>query len=402
MPLTEGLWLALQLLCVPVLIAGAGWAVYNLASFLTFHPRRFVGPGKPFGWQGWLARSQSGLQRHLVAALNPSFRPLSQIFEYLTPQKWVVHAVQTLRPQLDTLIDEAIETNNSVLWENMPVALKNRFYERAHRQIPAVIDDIIEETGDQSDTLIDVDQLFDVAGAHSTFLSTRLMEHAATPWLKAARSRFFFIFLAGMLPFFGVFWWAHDWRLLAVGIYGSFTLALWARHRAVWAATQHGKLTPSQEKAQHDCRQTLAVAVAPLLADEVFTPRHWMAAVIDGPKSRQTYLIAKKHVSRLVENLSIRTFAQLTIGANGYVELKNTLSATVLGALRSPFEDNRFNQSRAARVSLLIEQKLAVASMTEIRNLLSPVFTAQTTLAMLLAAPLAAGAARLAQWLVSF
>lgn len=393
MPIVEWVALAAQLLFVPVLLAGAGWAVFNAASFLTFHPRSFVGPGKPFGWQGWLARSQSALQHHLVASLSPTFKPLSQIFEYLTPQKWVVHAVQTLRPQLDTLIDEAIETHNSVLWENMPVAFKNRFYERAHRQIPGVIDDIIEEIGDQSDSLIDIDHLFSIAGQQSPFLSTRLMEHASLPWLRAARSRFFFCQLLALLPVLLAYWFWRDWQWLAIGIYGSFCLALWFRHRSVWAATQNASPTHFQKRCQSECRELFAVSVAPLLADEVFTPRHWMTAVIDGPRTRQTYMLAKKHVSRLVENLSIRTFAQLTIGANGYVDLKTALSTTVLNALRSPFEDARFNQSRSARVAALIEQKLAVVFLPDIKRLLAPVFNAHSSIALILAGPFAAGSA---------
>lgn len=397
MPIAEWVGLAAQLLFMPILLAGLGLVVFKWASFLTFHPRRFVGPVKVVGWQGWLARSQSGLQHHLVASLSPSFKPLSQMFEYLTPQKWVVHAVQTLRPQLDTLIDEAIETNNSVLWENMPVGLKNRFYERAHRQIPAVIDDIIEEIGDQSDTLIDIDHLFGVAGEQAPFLATRLMEHAATPWLQAARVRFFLCMLLALLPVSAAYWYWQDWRVLGAGLYGSFCLALWYRHRSVWRASLakpgETQLSHSQKRYQNECTQRFAVSVAQLLADEVFTPRHWMSAVIDGPKARQTYMIAKKHVSRLVENLSIRTFAQLTIGASGYVELKTTLSTTVLNALRSPFEDARFNQSRSARVSALIEHKLSATFLPEVKRLLGPVFTAHTTIALVLAAPFAASAA---------
>ncbi len=398
MPIAEWVWLSAQLLFIPIVLAGMGVLVFRAATFLTFHPRHFVGPGKLLGWQGWLARSQSGLRHHLVASLSSSFKPLSQMFEYLTPQKWVVHAVQTLRPQLDTLIDEAIETHNSVLWENMPISLKNRFYERAHRQIPAVIDDIIEEIGDQSDTLIDVDNLFEIAGQQSPFLATRLMEHAASPWLRAAQTRFFFIMLLALIPVGGLWWHTRDWMVLGGGIYASFCLALWWRHRLVWRATlakaeAGARLSRFATQLQSTCRQDFSIAVATLLAEEVFTPRHWMTAVIDGPKTRQTYLIAKKHVSRLVENLSIRTFAQLTIGATGYVELKNTLSTTVLNALRYPFEDARFNHSRAARVSALIEHKLGSGIHPEIKRLLAPVFNAHTTIALVLAAPAAAGAA---------
>lgn len=398
MPIADWVWLAAQLLFIPIILAGMGVFVFKAATFLTFHPRQFIGPGKLLGWQGWLARSQSGLRHHLVSSLSPSFKPLSQMFEYLTPQKWVVHAVQTLRPQLDTLIDEAIETNNSVLWENMPIALKNRFYERAHRQIPAVIDDIIEEIGDQSDTLIDVDHLFEIAGQQSPFLATRLMEHAATPWLRAAHARFFFILMLGLLPVGAVWWQTQNWQVLAAGIYGSFCLALWLRHRMVWSAAlaqagDNARLSRFAARIQNTCRQDFSSAVATLLAEEVFTPRHWMTAVIDGPKARQTYMIAKKHVSRLVENLSIRTFAQLTIGATGYVELKTALSTTVLNALRSPFEDTRFNHSRAARVSTLIDSKLSAGLHPEIKRLLAPVFTAHTTIALVIAAPAAAGAA---------
>lgn len=402
MPFAETLALIVQLLLVPVLVAGLGLAAYRAATYLTFHPRQFAGAGALFGWQGWLARRQIRLQSHLIVTLGPTLNPLSQVFEYLTPQKWVVHALQVLRPQLDNLIDEAISKNNSVLWENMPVTLKNRFYSRAHRQLPGVIDDIIEEVGDQSDSLIVLEHLFAIAGAHTPFLATRLLEHAATPYLGAARSRFFLCLFALMVPVAAAHTvWPH-WWLLAAGIYASFCTSLWFRHTTFWKTgkPQH-QGAPAEKRrtlARETCKREFALSVAPLIADELLTPRHWMTSVIDGPMSRKAYMIVKKHVSRLVENLSIRTFAQLTIGATGYVELKTALSTTVLSAMHAPFEDARFNQSRSARVTDLFGQKLLAMSDRDVKLLLAPAINSQSVLALVVAIPLALLTAYCIHW----
>ncbi|CBL46764.1 Hypothetical protein HDN1F_31810 [gamma proteobacterium HdN1] len=393
MPIADELWRWILLLLSPLAIAGAGWLVQRIAGWMIFHPRNFMGIAWPLGWQGWLARTPEQCQQRAIQVLGGAARPLGQTFEYLAPQKWVVHAVQTLRPQLDTLIDSAVEANNSVVWENMPIALKNRFYERAHRQIPAVIDDIIEDIGDHSDTLIDLDFLFTESAKRNPQFPVELAEQVARPWLAASGWRFFLCLLAILIPVLGFFYLKQQWQVLAIGIYCGFGFALWARHRSLWGASANHPLSELQQARQTVCIQAMSGLVAAQLAKEVFTPRNWIASVIDGPKSRQTWLLTKKHVSRLIENMLIRTLAQMTIGANGYVELKSSLCGTVLTALRAPFEDERFNQAPTERIQALIEQKLHEMPANAFRPLLEPIQTAHTTLALLLAAPFAIGIA---------
>ena len=130
---------------LPLVLAVAGWCVPNLARFLALWPRFFVGVRPMFGWQGYFHANSPLYVDHWSKELLEKVSGLPQIFEYLGPEKIITHQLANLRPQIDGIIDDVMNEDNAVMWENLPVLVKNRFYLRAHRLLPRIIDDIIEE-----------------------------------------------------------------------------------------------------------------------------------------------------------------------------------------------------------------------------------------------------------------
>lgn len=373
MPMTLH-WSTLALfLFLPLLAAGVGIVCLRLALRLTFHFPSSPEPGAPARrWRGLAALPALNHDRHARTHLAPMLKPLPQTFEYLAPQKWVVHALQMLRPQLDTLVDEAVEKNNGLLWENLPITLKNRMYERVHREIPAVLDDIIEEIGDQSDMMIDLDHFFDTAERHHPHLSLRLLERASRPFLQAGAVRLFLWTLPG--AFTTVLLWLlyPVWWILASGLWLSILLGLRMRHVHL-----HARVASRQDQ-RHPLGAQVADPVSQLMADELLTPRHWISTVMEGPSDRQTYLIVKRHVGRLVDLLTIRTFLQVTVGANGYMTLKLALNDTIRSALRQPFDDTRFNRSQSRQVARLLGSRLERWNSNRLLALVRPVVRLHT------------------------
>jgi hypothetical protein len=385
MPMTLH-WSTLALfLILPLLTAGVGIVCLRLASRVTFHfpaspeapPLEMPAGGTtPIGrrWRGLAALPALNHHRHARTHLAPMLKPLPQTFEYLAPQKWVVHALQMLRPQLDTLVDEAVEKNNGLLWENLPITLKNRMYERVHREIPAVLDDIIEEIGDQSDMMVDLDHFFDTAERHHPHLSLRLLERASRPFLHAGGMRMFVWTLPGTLVTL-LLWLLHPvWWILAIGLWLSMLVGVRMRHVHLHASTA------AHKDGRHPLGRQVADPVSQLMAEELLTPRHWISTVMEGPSDRQTYLIVKRHVGRLVDLLTIRTFLQVTVGANGYMTLKLALNDTIRSALRQPFDDTRFNRSQSRQVARLLGSRLERWNSARLLALVKPVVRMHTVI----------------------
>ncbi|HEX4939133.1 MAG TPA: hypothetical protein VFX11_10685, partial [Candidatus Kapabacteria bacterium] len=86
--------------------------------------------------------------------------------------------------------------------------------------------------------------------------------------------------------------------------------------------------------------------LATLLAETVLSPRNIARTLILGSKSRHAQTIIKKRIAPLMDDLNVRTVAQLTVGPMGYVNLKQSLSDKLTESFMEPFEDEDFNQAR--------------------------------------------------------
>ena len=148
---------------LPLLMAAAGWSVVKVARLLALWPRFFVGVRPMFGWQGYFYANSQLYVNHWSKELFDKLSGLQQIFEYLGPEKIITHQLSNLRPQIDGIIDDVMNENNAVMWENLPVLVKNRFYVRAHRLLPRIIDDIIEELGDGLTRILSYQRLLEHA-----------------------------------------------------------------------------------------------------------------------------------------------------------------------------------------------------------------------------------------------
>ena len=143
---------------VAITTGALGWLSHWLSVWLAFHPAKYIGVG-PLGWQGIIPKNAEKIASDINKNLVQHFVNVGQIFEYLGPERTVNHITSTLRPQLDTLVDEVMLENHTVLWENLPISLKNRMYARMHRMLPRIIDDIVEDIGDQILWLVKTDHL---------------------------------------------------------------------------------------------------------------------------------------------------------------------------------------------------------------------------------------------------
>lgn len=335
---------------LPLLMAICGWLTLRLAQWSSLIPRRPIGIGSWFGWQGYFYAHISDFINYWSRGLLDRLGTIDQIFEQIGPEKIVSHQLARLRPQLDSFIDEVMAGQNRVLWENMPILVKNRFYARTHRMLPRIIDDIVEELGDNVRRMVTYQQLFEfaekdnpgtllrvyhtltlrgfnklawlclycglAAGALQLAVAVPLhLLHNETYWLVTAIS-------IGT----GFFWLCQNWLQfpLAPVKLGSFT----------WRS-------PCSALREQQDRE-----LATLLAETVLSPRNIARTLILGSKSRHAQTIIKKRIAPLMDDLNVRTVAQLTVGPMGYVNLKQSLSDKLTESFMEPFEDEDFNQAR--------------------------------------------------------
>lgn len=353
-----------------------GWLSHKLAVWLTFSPLKYKGIG-PLGWQGIIPKQASAIASSLTKDLIQQFGNLGQIFEYLGPEKTVTHITSTLRPQLDTLVDDVMLENHTVLWENLPISLKNRMYARMHRMLPRVVDDIIEDIGDQILWIVKIENLVVQQFQNQPeklvelFKNCSAETHHKLGWFCAiAGSLFSWIPL--LLWFQFGYWW-----ILPAGLAGLLCLTSWVALRWLFTPMEFKLLGFKWQNNYHQQKQTILNTFTDILSGEILTSENIYQEVFNGPKSKHAHVLIKKHVNKIVDHNIIRSFVQLTTGLEGFVEIKQTLCDHIADALLEPLNDKQFNQERAKALKELFIQNSQAISDERFKSLLWPTMQAE-------------------------
>ena len=130
-------------LAFAIVLASCNWLLIRL----TFYPANFIGLFNRIGWQGLVHRHVEKISRALTRNFILNQVSLHQLFELIEPEMLVNQIERIHRPHLDEYIDEVMEMENSIIWENLPIIVKNRIYSHCHRQFRKVIDNIVDDLG---------------------------------------------------------------------------------------------------------------------------------------------------------------------------------------------------------------------------------------------------------------
>ena len=346
---------------LPLLMAAAGWCVGRLTRLLALWPRYFVGIKPVMGWQGHFHANSLLYTNHWSKELFEKLSGLQQIFEHIGPEKIITHQLSNLRPQIDGIIDDVMNENNAVMWENLPVLVKNRFYMRAHRLLPRIIDDIIEELGDGLTRILSYERLLKQAEKQQPGTLKRIYDILSRRTFDSI-ARFcaimgftvgcFQVIIAILVQASSIYYWAISGAM-------SVFFFFWVCQR--WIRYPYKPITLGRWKIRSPyakVRQAQDEELARLLAHSVLSVQNIFGALLNGSRARHTRTIIRKRVSILVEDINVRTFVQLTVGPIGYLELKRTLTDKLTDAIIEPLEEELFNQERATVVEIHLKQRL--------------------------------------------
>jgi len=127
------------------------------------------------------------------------------------------------------------------------------------------------------------------------------------------------------------------------------------------------------------------------------TLKEIMQTIMNGSRSARAHALIKKHLKPLIESSVVKTVAQITVGPNGYVDLKRSIEDKAIEVSIEPFEDPTFNLERAELVARLFYERMVQLSPGEFQDLLRPAFQEDEWILILMGAILGfiAGTAQL-------
>lgn len=346
---------------LPIFLAIAGWCMIKLVRLLALNPRTFRGLKPVLGWQGYFYNKQDQYVTDWSRGLLERLGGLQQIFELIGPERVVTHELHYLRPQIDSILDNVMLERNAVLWENLPILVKNRFYARAHRLLPRIIDDIVEELGDGLNRTLTYKRLLHYAEKQKpgTLLAIYNILSRNT-FNSMARFCAWLGFILGCIQVL-VAAFTGAGHLLFWSVWGAFSVFFFFWLCQHWIGYPYKPLRIRNWQIRSPYakfRETQDRELANLLAHDVLCPRNLYGTLLFEGRTHHSHALIRKQLLVLVEDVSIRSIVQLTLGPIGYLELKNTLSEKLTDAIIEPFLDESFNQERSGMIAAFLVQRL--------------------------------------------
>lgn len=362
-PLLETSWMSLDwwvLIALPVLAAGAG----GLSGWLSL--RMLFGP-LPIGEENAaiVQRRHASMLDRLAATVGTRVS-LVELFRLMQPEKIAAQVSDMVAPKLEEHVDDVMTERYAVLWANLPYVVRQRIYERAGRQLPAIFDNLVEDMAEHVDELVDIRQLMGgLAGEARTSLAALL-----TDWLVEERR-----FLLRGAAWVGA-------------VLGTLQGLLVAYHPALWLVMvtsvaiavaalvmPRALLFPSGPDVTRLSRfmrydlERLQQVLARRLAREYFSLHRIMQMMMRGPREARARSMVRRHLRPLLESGLVRTSSQVLLGVQGYAYVKQAVAERIAAVTVSVLADSdagRAADEKVERVCLARLETLEPVALGEL------------------------------------
>lgn len=361
---------------IPPVAAFVGWLTNWLAIQMSFSPVRFIGVRPWLGWQGVIPRKAEKMAHICVDQTMAQFGDLDRVYQQLDPERIVEQIIAQVAPRLDEYTDEVMYEIQPVLWDNLPNFLRQRVYRWSREQLPARIESLVEDFGDDLSHLVDLKALLSEELRQHPDLMNRIFWEAGNVELRSVINRGGII--GGLLGFCVLpLWWFYPqaWLLPLAGLVVGF-LTNWLAINLVFRPLKPRRILFWRVQGLFLQRQNeISEVWSRLVAEELLTVEKVADAMINGSEGARTRAIIQKHLRPLLDNsVVVKLSAQVTVGMSGYTDLRKAINEKAIFATGQVFHDPAFNQERAPVVAGVLAEQMKALEPAEFQNILRPAF----------------------------
>lgn len=364
---------------LPLFTALVGWATNKLAVAMLFHPLEPFGWPPLLGWQGVVPRRSEEMAHECIDRTLARSGDLTGLYQRLDPALITGEVVSRIMPHLEEYVDDVMYQHHPVLWDNLPRRLRQRIYTYVEHNLPARVDALVADFGEELGDLVDLKALVsEQLRRQPDFMNGILQDAGASTFRFVIRSGGVIGFLLGIVLAAGWMVWTSPWLLLG----GGFLVGLltnWIALTLIFRPRETKQLGPFRLQGLLMRRQPEVSRIwAHRVAHELLTCEKVAHAIVHGEKAGRTRAIIQKHLRPLLDQSTVmRLSTQVAVGASGYSELKQSMNERALIASEEVFRDDAFNRDRARIVAELIEERIAGLPPEAFQSLLRPVFAAE-------------------------
>lgn len=375
---------------IPFVAAFVGWFTNWVAIQMTFWPLEFIGYKKLYmGWQGIIPAKAEKMAGIVVDNTMSKLASLSELFEQMEPEKIAEHISRSIMERIDEYVDEIMSEKNSVLWENLPNMVKRRVYARVRRQLPVIMDNLVDDMAQNIEELVDLKQMVVKLLSEDKALMVRVFKDVGDQEIKfVVNSGLWFGFLFGLVQLWVWIIYPEPWVMPFFGFLVGYATN-WLALNLIFRPLDPVKVGPFVVHGLFLRRKfEVADKFALISTQEVVNLKNLMQEVLTGPRSDRTKAMIKRHMRPMLESGVVRTAVQLTLGAEGYAHIKTLVVEKAVAMTIGPLSDPKFNRERASIIHEIFRDKMRVMSNLEFQDLLRPAFQEDEWILIILGAVL--------------
>lgn len=331
-------------------------------------------PGLRNVWRlGLLGARAEPLTQKMGEALA-SHISLSELFRLMEPERIAEHVSDSVMPRLNDYVDDIMAEKYAVLWDNLPAALRQRMYSRVRRQLPAMLDNLVDDMAENIDAIVDLPTLLREQLGREPARFTALLENTLQQekrfLLKAGVA---VGFLTGLLAL--AFYYSLNlpgWSLPCMGLTVA-VLSFWVSRRLLFLPVLPARLAGMTWQGRvYRYRPGFATLLSQRLVEQVFSLRSLMQVLLSGPAARRTRAMTKRHMRPLLEAGVVRTTIQLLLGVEGYAHIKQLVVDRAVLATMGSLSDADFSHERTSLIEMACDDHLHEMGPAELHDLLHP------------------------------
>lgn len=391
------------MLTIPFVTAVVTWGHVWMALKMLFYPIHFLGipiqnfPGGGIGWQGIVPRKAGKISGIIVDQTLSKLGSLDEFFQAMNPEEVAEYISDTLRQNLEPLIDEMMMERSASLWQSLPYAVKRRVYAYGYEQLPIVMKKLVLDLTANVENLVDMREMIVNKMESDRALMVRM-------FLKVGQKEINFIWhISALIGFvFGIvqmaiFWFVpQHWTVpFFAAIWGCLTnwIAIWMVFNPIEPHYYRFiKLFSLSKKFPfiYPCRPQMATfnwqggfmkrqpevseVFAEIVVKDLVTLKNIMHEMMYGSRSAATRNLIKAHIQPLLESQVVKTSLKFGLGRKEFGQLKNVIIDKSIAATMVPMSHPALNQSRADKIFGLFRDRIRALTPHEFQNLLRPAF----------------------------
>ena len=363
-------------IAIPLVSGLIGWGTNALAIKMLFAPLSRRGLGF-LSWQGIMPAGAQRMATICVDLMTSKLIDPRAVFQKIDPQRVAQLLTPALEEHAQSIVEAVLTERFPRLWRVMPEALKTKARARMQGQIPAVIEQLMDDLNKDLDSFLDVRSL--VVGA---FVRDRALLNEF--FWRCGAQEFRFIGVSGL--YFGALLgvpvatlWVlaqPGWLLPITGLLVGW-VTNWLALKMIFEPRQAKQIGPFRWQGLFLKRQAeVSQAYAEFFAERILHPQALMHAVLEGPAADRLVRLLQAYAGEAVDSAAslAKPVVTLAVGDRAWVELRSAVAQRL--ALVVPAELDRVQEYAGEVLDLQgeLERNLKELPSEEFEQVLRPVF----------------------------